>query len=51
MGSDRAVDMIVTVRPRLSTVESHVVADRIESVLEKRFDVQDVSIHIEPDTE
>lgn len=50
MGSDRAVDMIVMVDPRLSTPESHVIADQIESVLEKRFDVGDVSIHIEPDT-
>lgn len=49
MGSDRAVDMIVTVDPRLSTMESHVIADQIESVLEERFDAQDVAIHIEPD--
>ena len=36
IGSDRAIDMIVTVNPRLSTSDSHVIADQIESVLEER---------------
>lgn len=49
IGSDRAVDLIVTVDSSLSTKDSHVIADQIELVLEERFDVQDVSIHIEPE--
>ena len=51
MGSDRAVDMVVTVDPHLSTVEAHAIADRIEATLEDEFEIQDVSIHIEPDTD
>jgi cation diffusion facilitator family transporter len=49
MGSERAVDMVVTVDSLLSTADAHIIADRIESVLEQRFEIQDVSIHIEPD--
>ena len=49
MGSERAVDMIVTVDSQLSTADAHIIADLIESVLEQRFEIQDVSIHIEPD--
>ncbi|MBT8079732.1 MAG: cation diffusion facilitator family transporter [Gammaproteobacteria bacterium] len=49
MGSDRAVDMIVTVDPLLPTLEAHRIADRIEAMLEADFSIEDVSIHIEPD--
>lgn len=48
MGAERAVDMIVTVDAKMSTLNSHRVADNIESLLQRQFDVQDVSIHIEP---
>ena len=51
IGPERAVDLIVTMGPQLSNQASHDIADRIELLLEERFDVRDVSIHIEPDTE
>lgn len=49
IGSTRAVDMIITVNPKLSTDESHKITDDIESMLEERFQVSDISIHVEPD--
>jgi cation diffusion facilitator family transporter len=47
-GSLRAVDMVVAVDPALSTRQSHEIADEIERILEERFGVDDISIHIEP---
>jgi cation diffusion facilitator family transporter len=49
VGSDRAVDVIVTVSPDLSTVESHAIADAVEQLLESQFDVADISVHVEPE--
>lgn len=51
IGSDRAVDMVVTMDPDQSNHESHQIADQIEALLEQQFDVSDVSIHVEPDAE
>lgn len=51
VGSDRAVDVIVTVAPALSTVESHAIADEVEILLESEFDVADISVHVEPENE
>ena len=50
VGSTRRVDMVVTVDPDLSTADSHAIADAIERVLEETYQVNDASIHIEPDT-
>ncbi len=49
VGSNKAVDMVITVDPALSTAESHEVADTVEQLLEERLGVRDISIHIEPD--
>lgn len=49
VGSDRAVDVIVTVSPDLSTVESHAIADVVEQLLESQFEVADISVHVEPE--
>ena len=49
MGNLRAVDMIITVDSTLSTEDAHIITDNIESTIEKRFNVQDTSIHVEPD--
>lgn len=49
MGSDLTVDMIITMDPMLTLRESHDIADRIERMLEQRFDVHEVFIHVEPD--
>jgi cation diffusion facilitator family transporter len=48
VGSDRAVDVIVTVSPTLSTVDSHAIADAVEHLLGSQFDVADISVHVEP---
>ncbi len=48
VGGSPAIDMVVSVDPALSTSEAHEIADTIESLLEKRFETQDISIHIEP---
>ncbi|RDH85282.1 MAG: cation transporter [endosymbiont of Galathealinum brachiosum] len=49
IGNACAVDMVISVDPSLSTEESHSIADKIESLIEKEFDTSDISIHVEPD--
>jgi cation diffusion facilitator family transporter len=48
LGPNRAVDMVITVDAGLSIADSHAIADQIESLIEQQFDVQDISIHVEP---
>lgn len=48
IGSNRAVDMVITVDPELTTKVSHNIANEIEKLLESKFQVDDISIHIEP---
>ncbi|MFT4746864.1 MAG: cation diffusion facilitator family transporter [Congregibacter sp.] len=48
-GKGQVADVTVTVSASLSTLESHQIADKIESVLADKFDIQDVVVHIEPD--
>lgn len=48
IGNVRAIDLVISVDPSLSTEESHHIADKIETLLENKFDVTDVSIHVEP---
>lgn len=48
IGSDKAIDIIISVESKLSTDESHKIATEIESVIEERFGVSDISIHVEP---
>ena len=48
VGSTGAVDLIIEVDAKLSTAAAHEIADRVEATLADRFDVHDVSIHIEP---
>jgi cation diffusion facilitator family transporter len=48
IGAERAVDVIVTVGAKLTTVESHAIADAIEAALERDFGVIDSTVHIEP---
>ena len=49
VGNARAIDLVISVDPSLTTEESHDITDRIESLIEKRFKITDVSIHVEPD--
>ena len=48
IGSERAVDVVITVAPELTTVEAHEIADRIEQRLKLHFEVADTSVHVEP---
>jgi len=49
IGKACAIDMIISVDSSISTEESHKIADEIESLIEKRFDTSDISIHVEPE--
>ena len=49
IGPERAVDVIVTVAPALPTVQSHEIADAVESLLERKFHVTDITVHVEPE--
>lgn len=48
IGSDKAIDLIISVDPKLSTDDSHKIANNIEQLIEEEFDVSDISIHVEP---
>ncbi|UCB56388.1 MAG: hypothetical protein JSW45_11870 [Thiotrichales bacterium] len=48
-GKTCAIDLFISVDPALATDESHDIADKIESIIEKRFDTSDISIHVEPE--
>jgi len=48
IGSSPAVDLVITVDPELSTAASHDISHQIESLIENRFHVTDISIHVEP---
>ena len=48
VGSARAVDLVIEVDAQLSTADAHEIANRLETLLADRFDIYDVSIHVEP---
>jgi len=49
VGAKSSVDVVVSVDPELPTSEAHRVADAIERTLFEKFDVEDATVHIEPD--
>jgi cation diffusion facilitator family transporter len=49
VGAKSSVDVVVAVAPELPTSEAHQVADAIERTLLEKFDVEDATVHIEPD--
>lgn len=49
LGTTSAVDLVIVVAPELTTAEAHAIADEVEALLERSFDVRDTSIHVEPD--
>ncbi len=51
LGSQRAVDMVITVDPTLLIADSHAIADRVEHFLEQEFEARDIFIHVEPHEE
>lgn len=50
IGSEVAIDIVISVDADLSTGESHLIADQVESVIEDQFNVGDALVHIEPFT-
>jgi cation diffusion facilitator family transporter len=48
IGQETFADVVVTVRPNMSTEESHKVADLIEVELYEKFGIDDVVVHVEP---
>ena len=48
IGSEKSIDLIISVDPELSTVDSHNIATNVESLIEKEYGVSDISIHVEP---
>ena len=49
LGSGVAVDMVVTVDPNISAAEAHDISEVAETLISDLFQVDDISIHIEPD--
>jgi cation diffusion facilitator family transporter len=50
IGAARSVDVVVGVTRSLSLEESHRIADEIEAALEAEFGIEDITIHIEPES-
>lgn len=48
IGSEKAIDIIISVDPELTTDQSHKIATEIETLIEQKFGVEDISIHVEP---
>ena len=48
VGSDKSIDLIISVDPNLSTNDSHEIASSIERRIEDDFGISDISIHVEP---
>jgi len=50
IGSESSADVVVAVDNALSIEQSHDIADAIEAVLESDFGIEDITIHVEPET-
>ena len=48
VGSEKSIDLVISVDPELSTADSHNIATNVESLIEKEYGVSDISIHVEP---
>lgn len=48
IGSEIAIDIVITVDANLSTDDSHEISSQIESLIEDKFGVTDISVHVEP---
>jgi len=48
IGSDVAIDIVISVNADLTTEESHKIADEVEVLIEEQFNVGDAFIHVEP---
>ena len=48
IGSEKSIDLVISVDPELSTTDSHNIATNVESLIEEKYGVSDISIHVEP---
>ncbi len=48
IGDEKSVDLVISVDPTISTTDSHIIANNVESLIADVFGVSDISIHIEP---
>ncbi len=48
-GGSTAIDMVVTVDPRITAAEAHAITEAIEEELRANLSIDDVTIHVEPD--
>jgi len=48
IGTDKSVDLIISVDPHLSTHDSHKITSEIEQRIDEEFGISDISIHVEP---
>ena len=48
LGTGVAVDMVVTVDPNISATEAHGISEVVETLIADLFQVDDISIHVEP---
>jgi len=48
IGNEASLDMIIFVAKDMTTEESHLICDEVEQVIEKEFNITDISIHVEP---
>ena len=48
IGSEKSVDLVISVDSELSTIDSHNIATNVESLIEKEYGVSDISVHVEP---
>lgn len=51
IGKTRAIDLVITVDSSLPTQQSHDIANAVEAVIEGKYGVVDISIHVEPQIE
>ena len=48
IGTEKSVDLVISVDSDISTNDSHKIATAVESLITKEYDVSDISIHVEP---
>jgi cation diffusion facilitator family transporter len=48
IGREKSVDLVISVNPELSTIDSHNIATNVETHIEQKYGVYDISIHVEP---
>lgn len=48
-GSNIYLDLIIAIDPQMSVRQSHAITEQIKKMLQEKFNVYDVDVHVEPD--